>query len=312
MPLRCSGQCRVQACVFGYRTVAPRLTVTHRAAERYSAIERENRILLQKMAQILRTNKTMDTINQYKARSLNREARRRELIRITHENQGILRRIQASEATYNHVEWEEDRRKMERRIDNISHYDRLGREKVLLQIKSQQRLNRTRNGPTRRFRPQSAPTYKAGSGRPRRTFCGMLPCAWVCSGWLPTPRAYPSVRPCCHLQNVRAPHPPCAAEGTLATLTTRRTPCTTRCWRAMAAAIAVMQRPTLVMARRCTVHPAHGALAPAAVDETDQRRPPGDGQAGAAATAAWDPRWMTLTLWRGRCWRAMTTRRRSC
>lgn len=162
----------------------PRLTVTHRAAERYSAIERENRILLQKMAQILRTNKTMDTINQYKARSLNREARRRELIRITHENQGILRRIQASEATYNHVEWEEDRRKMERRIDNISHYDRLGREKVLLQIKSQQRLNRTRNGPTRRFRPQSAPTYKAGSGRPRRTFCGMLPCAWVCSGWL--------------------------------------------------------------------------------------------------------------------------------
>ena len=104
----------MQACVFGYRTVAPRLTVTHRAAERYSAIERENRILLQKMAQILRTNKTMDTINQYKARSLNREARRRELIRITHENQGILRRIQASEATYNHVEWDEAARRQEK------------------------------------------------------------------------------------------------------------------------------------------------------------------------------------------------------
>lgn len=151
--------------------------------ERYSAIERENRILLQKMAAILRTNKTMDTINSYKARSLNRASRRRELIRITQENQGILRRIQASEPTYNHLAWEEERRAMEKRMDNISAYDRHGREKVLHHIKSRARLARQRGGGGR-SRPQSAPIYQVGrrssrdrgarpsSAMPRRTYVG--------------------------------------------------------------------------------------------------------------------------------------------
>lgn len=112
------------------------------------------------MASILRSNKTMDTINSYKSRSLNRESRRRELIRITHENQGILRRIQASEPTYNHIAWEEERRLMERRRDNISLYDRHGREKVLTQIKSRQRLAAARASGGGRNRPQSAPTYQ--------------------------------------------------------------------------------------------------------------------------------------------------------
>jgi len=141
--------------------------------ERYSAIERENRILLQKMAKILRTNKTLDTINQYKARSLNRAARRRELIRITEENQGILRRIQASEPTYNHVEWEEDRKLMEKRIDNISLYDRSGREKVLRHIESRKRIQAADESRSRRMRPQSAP-IRRGEPRSQRRSSGSL------------------------------------------------------------------------------------------------------------------------------------------
>ena len=52
------------------------------------------------MATILRSNKTLDTMRAYKARSLNKAQRRRKLMKITEENQQILRRIQSSEVTY--------------------------------------------------------------------------------------------------------------------------------------------------------------------------------------------------------------------
>ena len=45
----------------------------------------------------------------FEKRSLNKDARKRELLKITMENQAILRRIQEKQPTYDVIKWEEDR-----------------------------------------------------------------------------------------------------------------------------------------------------------------------------------------------------------
>lgn len=92
--------------------------------EHYAKIERENRILLEKMSQIMQGKHGLDNIclaHKY-AHSLNKNHRKRQLQRITIENQNILRRIQAREPTYNHLRWEEDRKRSEEWLHNISEY----------------------------------------------------------------------------------------------------------------------------------------------------------------------------------------------
>jgi len=49
-----------------------------------------------------------------KNKSLNKENRKRELIRITMENQAILKRLQEKQSNYNVVKWEEQRIQNER------------------------------------------------------------------------------------------------------------------------------------------------------------------------------------------------------
>lgn len=112
--------------------------------ERFAQIERENRVLLEKMSKIMRQDPgdarschgghhteqfpfrstlqlkpgirvdmtqypMLDSRNFVAPKSLNREARLRELKRITAENQGMLRRIQSRQPYYDHQEWERDR-----------------------------------------------------------------------------------------------------------------------------------------------------------------------------------------------------------
>jgi E3 ubiquitin-protein ligase TRIP12 len=91
--------------------------------ERYAEIERENRILLEKMSHIMQ-NETLDNKNQsiVYSHSLNKGLRKRELQKITSENQAILRRIQMREPTYDHVQWEEEAKKNERYAANIREY----------------------------------------------------------------------------------------------------------------------------------------------------------------------------------------------
>ncbi|RLN89078.1 hypothetical protein BBJ28_00004890 [Nothophytophthora sp. Chile5] len=91
--------------------------------ERYAEIERENRILLEKMSTIMQAD-SLDTKNQSLTygHSLNKGQRKRELQKITSENQAILRRIQMREPTYDHVQWEEDAKKNERYAANIREY----------------------------------------------------------------------------------------------------------------------------------------------------------------------------------------------
>jgi len=94
--------------------------------ERYSQIERENYILLDKMSHIMTHPQLLD--EKYMGppvtygKSLNKEFRKRELMRITEENQQILRRIQHKEPHYSHVEWEEQSRRDQEYLRNCAEY----------------------------------------------------------------------------------------------------------------------------------------------------------------------------------------------
>jgi E3 ubiquitin-protein ligase TRIP12 len=88
--------------------------------ERYEEIDRHNRILLQKMAGIMR--KPVATERPRSRGTLNKPLRLKELHRITKENQGILERIQRVAPTYNHVEWDEAARKQEKYLEHACEY----------------------------------------------------------------------------------------------------------------------------------------------------------------------------------------------
>jgi hypothetical protein len=91
--------------------------------ERYAEIERENRILLEKMSFIMQSD-SLDNKNQSigYSHSLNKEQRKRELQKITSENQAILRRIQTREPTYDRIQWEEEARRNMQYAANIREY----------------------------------------------------------------------------------------------------------------------------------------------------------------------------------------------
>mmetsp|Transcript_81321 Transcript_81321/g.143483 ORF Transcript_81321/g.143483 Transcript_81321/m.143483 type:complete len:304 (-) Transcript_81321:165-1076(-) len=85
--------------------------------DRYTEIDRDNRILLKKMTEIMKQQSTFPPVDKRVRASsagpvsLNKDARKKELMRITKENQNILRRIQQAQPVYNHVEWEDDHKK---------------------------------------------------------------------------------------------------------------------------------------------------------------------------------------------------------
>ena len=55
-------------------------------------------------------------------RSLNRDARKRELLKITMENQVILRRLQEQKPNYDVMKWEEEAMKRKKLLQNICEY----------------------------------------------------------------------------------------------------------------------------------------------------------------------------------------------
>merc|ERR1712062_198444 len=90
--------------------------------ERLAVVERDNRILLEKMSWIMRTKGQVDNWNHYKQKSLNKCTRQRELLRVSHENQAILRRISSKEPYYNHLAWDDEWIQNQEYISNISNY----------------------------------------------------------------------------------------------------------------------------------------------------------------------------------------------
>jgi hypothetical protein len=90
--------------------------------EKYFQIDRENRILLGKMSEIMKTPSYSKIRGTSGPPSLNRDARKFELERVTAENQHILKRIQKAQPIYNHIEWEECYRKNLNYVKNVCEY----------------------------------------------------------------------------------------------------------------------------------------------------------------------------------------------
>lgn len=90
--------------------------------DRYSEIDRHNQILLSKMTEIIRQPTFSGLPDIRGPASLNKDRRRKELVRITQENQSILRRIQEAQPVYNHVKWEESYRQSERYLRTACEY----------------------------------------------------------------------------------------------------------------------------------------------------------------------------------------------
>lgn len=90
--------------------------------ERYHEIDRQNRILLQKMSDIMKHQTFSADRAKSGPPSLNRDARKTELMRITQENNNILRRIQQAQPVYNHVQWEDSYRRSFAYLKNSCEY----------------------------------------------------------------------------------------------------------------------------------------------------------------------------------------------
>lgn len=86
--------------------------------DHYTEVERENRLLLEKMSSIMQ-GKPPHRAQPARKRSLNQDFRRREMVKITQENQALLHRLQGRTSTYSTYRWETERKKTERLLQNI-------------------------------------------------------------------------------------------------------------------------------------------------------------------------------------------------
>lgn len=113
--------------------------------ERYAEIDRENRILLKKMSDIMKQPSAPPPTEHRPLgpHSLNRDLRKKELLRITKENQSILKRIQQAQPQYNHVEWEGHHRRSQSYAQNCSEFP------LILRTKSTPRTPRSELLPLR-------------------------------------------------------------------------------------------------------------------------------------------------------------------
>jgi len=89
--------------------------------DKLTEMERQNRILLDKLTHIMKHNNN-DGNHNNGPKSLNRDLRKRELVKITIENQALLKRLQDKKATYDRNMWENDRKKHELYLKNICEY----------------------------------------------------------------------------------------------------------------------------------------------------------------------------------------------
>ncbi|CEM20867.1 unnamed protein product [Vitrella brassicaformis CCMP3155] len=90
--------------------------------EHYAAIDRENKFLLRRMAEIMR-KPTFSAIRSVPGPvSLNREYRKKEVGRITHENHRLLKRLERVRPVYNHREWVQAAVEQERYLNNICEF----------------------------------------------------------------------------------------------------------------------------------------------------------------------------------------------
>ncbi|XP_044222430.1 sperm axonemal maintenance protein CFAP97D1 [Thunnus albacares] len=87
-------------------------------------IQRENNMLMDKISHIMRTTGGVDNRNYYERKSLGKEKRQLELLRITKENQMILLRLSQCRPHYNVRRWHEDWLQTLKVMDAITRYPR--------------------------------------------------------------------------------------------------------------------------------------------------------------------------------------------
>jgi len=144
--------------------------------ERLAVIERDNRILLEKMSEIMRTTGRVDHRNNYIHRSLNKEKRQRELLRVTRENQEILKRILAREPEYNHQQWQKEWEENEAFMDNIARYPRnwweleqQEKERIRAETRERRKREGKQNGTSRSGRRSSRNERQRTQSREEQT-----------------------------------------------------------------------------------------------------------------------------------------------
>uniref|UniRef100_A0A4W5JT70 Uncharacterized protein n=1 Tax=Hucho hucho TaxID=62062 RepID=A0A4W5JT70_9TELE len=77
--------------------------------ERLMELERDNRLLVSRIARTMGTKGGLDNWNKYQPKpSVNADLRNRELVKISLENQAILKKINMTKSVYDHRTWLDD------------------------------------------------------------------------------------------------------------------------------------------------------------------------------------------------------------
>ncbi|XP_075702347.1 sperm axonemal maintenance protein CFAP97D1 [Rhinoderma darwinii] len=95
--------------------------------ERLTVIEKNNRLLMEKIAHIMCTRGALDNWNNCHLGSLNSSKRNRDIVRITAENQAIHKRIQESKPNYDHKKWENEWKATRKYLQHTSFYQALAK-----------------------------------------------------------------------------------------------------------------------------------------------------------------------------------------
>ncbi|OAF70917.1 hypothetical protein A3Q56_01346 [Intoshia linei] len=93
-------------------------------AERLAEVERDNHLLLNKMTQIMQTKGRVDNVNTVKSKSLNREKRIRDFIKITNENKEILGRLLTRKPLYSSEKWRKEWIENCKMMENIARFQK--------------------------------------------------------------------------------------------------------------------------------------------------------------------------------------------
>ncbi|XP_047452882.1 uncharacterized protein si:ch211-284k5.2 [Mugil cephalus] len=131
--------------------------------ERLFVIDRDNRLLASKLADIVCSAGLVDHRNQYHLRSLNANKRKQELQSISHQNQAIYQRITSRQSEYRRQLWLDDWEKTEHRLNDISRYP--------TGIADRQRMRRKVKFATVAGSEQSARYCNSNTNRKNRESC---------------------------------------------------------------------------------------------------------------------------------------------
>lgn len=123
--------------------------------ERLATIERDNRILLEKMSHTMRNKGQLDNINNAVPKSLSKGRRERELLRITRENMNMLKRIAYKKPAISRAKHEEDWKENLHFMSNISSFPEDWYLRKANHAHSQPAINSYRSDETK----QTAETY---------------------------------------------------------------------------------------------------------------------------------------------------------